>query len=122
MHVERAQCELVVRGGEDDCGHGVDADGVDHLESRHPRHLDVQNDEVRLERAHRLHDLQPVLRLGHHLDVRATGEARADDAPRRRLVVGDDHARGHAVRHGSSMVSRRPPSSRFRSVSVWRSP
>src|SRR5258706_468794 len=66
--------------------------------------------------------LQPVLRLGDDLDVRVPAEVRADEAAGRRFVVGDEDARRHAVLHGSSMVSRNPPSSRFTSVRRWRSP
>jgi hypothetical protein len=108
VHLEGAHRVGVVRGDEDDERHLAGAHRADHVEPVAAGHLDVEEDEVRPERPDGVDGLGPGTRLADDAHVGVAREQRAQAAPRRRLVVGDEHghrrARG-AVRGGGSVRS-----------------
>jgi hypothetical protein len=62
-HLERTNRAMVVRSHDDHAGHPVGANRLDHREAVHPRHLDVEQDQVRLLVANRGDGFSPVARF-----------------------------------------------------------
>ena len=72
---------------------GEDAPG--RLEAVELGHADVHQHDGRVEARRLVDRLEPVARLGHHLDVLLAGEQHAKAGAHHRLVVGDEHADAH---------------------------
>jgi hypothetical protein len=102
-HLERFQGELIEGGDEDGHRHRRHADLPDDLETVQPRHLYVEEDQLGGQAADGLHRFRAAPGRGHHGDIRLLGQKIGDPLPGQRLIVGDDHAKGLAVRHA------RPP-------------
>ena len=83
-----------VEGREDqDPGGGIGReDAPGGLEAVELRHADVHQDDGRVKALRLAHCLEPVARLGHHLDVLLAGQQHAEPGAHHRLVVGDEHA------------------------------
>ena len=93
---EGAQRVLVVGGDEHHRREIADPQLLDHAEAVQLRHLHVQEHQVRLQLAHRLHALSPVGALADQLDSRLRFHQLAEAQPRQRLVVNDQRADAHA--------------------------
>jgi hypothetical protein len=65
-----------------------------------PRHLDVEQRDVRLEDADLLQRGPAVLGLAHHLEVRSSLQRENDTIPEDRMVVRHIHPDPRAVVHG----------------------
>ena len=105
VHLERADRVTVVGGDEDDGD--VAADELEHVEPVELRHLDVEQQQVRLQLGRGLHGLEAVGALGDDLDVGMRGQPLAKNAARQRLVV-DDRRRECGRRADSLMTLMRP--------------
>ena len=98
---------------------------LQHLEAVQLRHLDVEEEDVRGEFAHRFHRFEAVGALADDLEVRVGGEQLAQHAARQLLVVDNERAdagRAHgtaasgSAAHGSEISARkRVPFSAVRS-------
>lgn len=70
---------------------GAAADLRSGDQSIHPRHPDVEQDNIRAMQLYRLHRLPTVSCLGHHLDLALGGQDRAHAGPDHLLVVVQQH-------------------------------
>ena len=101
--VDRVQLEggdrvLVVGGGEDDGRPGdrrIGAEGAQHLEAGHPRHVDVHQDERRRELADRLQRADAVGAGADQLEHRHLVHPRAERFARERFVFGNEGPVAH---------------------------
>ncbi len=93
-------CEFV--GGQDPSGR---LDPVEH------GHTDVHQDDVRIHTGRFSDRIEPVLGLGHDLDVGFLGEQHAQSRPHHRLVVDQEYADRHDVWpfNGSLALRKKPP-------------
>ena len=87
--LERAQRVLIVGGHEDHERHALAADGFDHLEAVHLRHLHVEEHEIRLVIDDRRDGFFAVAALADDLDVRLARQQPGQPLPRERLIVHD---------------------------------
>src|SRR5690606_36826874 len=95
VRLEGLQGELVVGGDEDGHRHPLDAYPFEHAEAVEPRHLDIEEDQVRLHFADRFDRLDPVLALPRELHVVLPGEQVADARACQRFIVDDEGLRRH---------------------------
>ncbi len=65
---------LLVSGEEDHCRHLLDANRMDHVESRQPRHPHVEEHEVRRELANRPYRIGAIRARRDDLDIRLLTE------------------------------------------------
>jgi hypothetical protein len=102
----------VERGQDQDPNAGVGRkDPPRCLESVELGHPDVHQHHGRREPRGLVDRLEPIARLGDHLDVGLAGEQHAEARAHHRLVVGDEHADAHtAVSTGSRALRMKPPS------------
>src|SRR5262249_24331096 len=94
--LERAHRELVVRGHEDD--RHLTSDELQHLEAIELRHLNVEQDQLRLQLSDRLDGLEAVGAFRRDLDVTAREQMLLEHLPRQHLVV-DDHDTKRRIGH-----------------------
>src|SRR5207302_272210 len=78
----------------------------EHFEAVQLRHLDVQEQEIRIVVGHGFHGLESVRALGGDLELFIRFEKLAKDVAGRRLVVDDDRT----DHRGNSMATRNRPS------------
>jgi len=71
-------------------GHFLD-DDLDRLESADPRHVQVEENQIRLQRARPLYAFQPVTRLVEHLEIVMAFEQRLDAAAKQGMVIDQQH-------------------------------
>ncbi len=83
---------VIVGGGEDDRRHVVRADVADHLESGFSGHLDIEEDEIRLQLANRRNRRQSIVGSAHDLDVVFVREQILEPLAGQALVVSDKDA------------------------------
>ena len=83
---------LVVRRDEDDVRYAFDADGLDHRESVHSWHSDVEIHEVGRVAKDRRHGFSPVATLADDFDVPLRIQPHADALARKRFVVHDQRS------------------------------
>ena len=108
------QVLVEVEGGEDHDARvrlGAGQDAARGLDAVHHRHLDVDQDDVRVQLAHRLDRLAAVAGLADHLEVVLGLEHQLEAAAKQHLIVGEEHA-GHAGAPSSGRRARtaKPPS------------
>src|SRR5437762_2692323 len=97
--LEGADRVLVVGGGEHDVPRRL-AERLQHLEAVHPRHLDVEEDEVRALLLDQPEGLHAVGRLPEEAHVVQAGQE-TDQAVARQLLVVDDHGADGAHRYAA---------------------
>ena len=93
--LERADRILVVRGHEDHRRHALRSDRVDDREAVHPRHLHVEQHQVRRLLANDGDRLASVARFRYGLDAGLTAEQQLQPLARERLVVHDENLQSH---------------------------
>ena len=91
---------MIEGGHEHDERHARRTDGLDDLEAARAGHLDVEEDQVRLQPADGIDRLGPGGALGDDLQPVFRREQRAQPLASERLVVGDEDAH-LAVRHAT---------------------
>jgi hypothetical protein len=74
VHIERADCVLVMRGHEHDPARDIVAERLEDAEAVLVGHLDVEEQQIRPELPDEKHRLFPVRRLTDDLDGRMFGE------------------------------------------------
>ena len=87
--LECAQRVLIVGGDEDDQRHALAADRFDHFEAVHLRHLNIEEDEIRLVIDDGGHGFFSVAALRDDLDIAFTGQQRGKSLPREWFIVHD---------------------------------
>jgi hypothetical protein len=92
VHLERAQGELVVGGGEDIVRFG--AGQFDHLEAIELGHLDVEEHQFRLQLADGLDGLEAIRAFADDLDVGMRCQVLAQQPARQVFVVHDQYPHG----------------------------
>jgi hypothetical protein len=75
------------------------AQGPGRLDAVHERHLDVDDDGVRLQRVRELDALAAVARLAHDLEARIGGERRGKRDAEGLVVLGDENPMGSPESH-----------------------
>jgi hypothetical protein len=125
--LEGGERVLVIRGHEDDRRHHTHSDGVEHLEPVHFGHLDVQEEDIGLEREDRVDRGGPVLALPHQIDIGLGRDQVAQPFAGWRLVVDDERGEPHAPlstggRSGITTRASRPRGDRFVSSKTWSLP
>jgi hypothetical protein len=94
MRLERLDRVIVEGGHENDGRHCIHRQRPQHVEAVHPRHLDVQEDEVGLVPADQVQRLAAVAGFGHDIDIVHVLETQFEAATRQRLVVDDQGFQG----------------------------
>jgi hypothetical protein len=120
MDLERFDRVLVIGGDEDD--RDLAPEQLQHVKAVQLRHLNVEEDQIRLLLRDRFHRLETVAALCDDVDVRVRCEQLAQQHPRQRFIVNNDHPQWHfrARRHTVARVTtgirtstrNRPSSSR----------
>ena len=98
--LEGVEGMLGIRGHEHDGRQGT-PEPSDHLESVHDRHLDVQEDQIRLQMADLPQRRLPAVRFAHDLDVFHGGQPFQQHSAGQRLIVHDQYTQffpGHVTR------------------------
>lgn len=106
--VKGAQGMLVVGRDENDGRQLLRPQGVEHVEPVHPRHLDVQEYQVRLVFADGGHRRRAVPAFAGYLYIRLGREQRAETLAPERLVIHQECADLHAVRKGRTTSTVQP--------------
>ena len=88
MNLEGTQCVLIVGSGEDD--RHLSAYELQHFEAVQLRHLDVQEEQIRLQFGDRLHGFKSISTLGDDLYFRVLGQKLTYHLTREIFVVDDD--------------------------------
>src|SRR5687768_6889573 len=96
MHLERPQCVAVVRRDEHDRREMRRRDSRDDVEPVEAGNLNVEKDQVGLERDNRVDCRLPVLRFAYNLNVFLATKPNAQPLARERLVV-DEHRSNDAA-------------------------
>ena len=97
LHVKGANRVLVIGGDEHGRRHPIDADGLDHLEAVHARHLQIEKHQVRRRLANVIDGFFAGRRGAGQFDARFRGEQRHQALAGHRLIVGHQDANHHAT-------------------------
>src|SRR5690606_41640298 len=84
----------IVRGAEYRHRQRFVRDTREHIEARHPWHLDVEEHEIRLLPCDRLERLAAVAALGHDFDVAVLLKPNLNASSRELLIVHENRANG----------------------------
>jgi hypothetical protein len=121
VHVEGAQGVVVVRGHEHDPGRHRGAS--EEIEPRFARHLDVEEDDVRLLPGEMSRRLAHARRLSAHFDFGMHRQQRAQLLPRQALVVHDQRRQAipaHVATPSTSSIRARTQPSSCPTSNRWR--
>jgi hypothetical protein len=102
VHLEGIHGVFVVGGHEDDHGHVVALEFFDHLEAVHPRHLDIQKQQIRVVLGNGGESLRSIGALGDHVNLRQLLQANRESAAGKLFVV--DNYGAESV-HAASLVA-----------------
>ena len=111
MRLERVDREAVEGRHEDDHRHAFLRHAREHVQTREPRHLDIEEHEVRRVLLDGRERSTTVGALGDDLDIVLVAQADLESASRELLVVDDDGADGHgctACSYGRVISMRKP--------------
>src|SRR5690242_1058881 len=95
MHFKGVHCVAVVSCHENNHRHVPAAQGVQHAETVHFRHLHVKKDQVWLMLQYAVDSLLSVRKFSNHSDFWIGGEQGSDPLASQRLVIHDDCANLH---------------------------
>ena len=117
LRLERAQRMVAISRDEDEQGRLDLHQALDHRKAVEARHLDVEEDEVRLVGLDRADRLAAVRRGGDDLDIVVRLEPQLQPLRRQRLVIDQDGPDAHEslspLSKGISMITLNPPRSFF---------
>src|SRR6202012_2643194 len=91
LHLKGGQRVRVIGGQKDDAGDRPLRQGTQYLYAAHPRHLDIEKYQVRLERKNRPYRVLAICALSDHRDVGVLRKAKTDTAAGQRFVVHDQY-------------------------------
>ena len=91
MHVECAQCVLVVGGDEDDEGHQLARQRLEHLEPGRSRHVHIEEHDVGELLDDHCNGFVAIPGFADDLEIGLAAEPHAQNFARKRFVVGDDY-------------------------------
>ena len=103
VRVERTQRVLVERGGEDQRGHVVSSQGLDHAKAVQARQLQIQHEQIGAQGTDGVDRFQPVRTLRDEREIGVTLDGTPEAEARERLVV-DRHDADRAILHAAPRV------------------
>src|SRR5262245_15386586 len=129
VHLESAQCVAIERRHENDGRQAIAADRLEHVETVHLRHLDVEQHNVRRQRTDGRRGGAAVPRLADDVHVGNLSEEPAQPPACHGFIVYNQHPKRHPVttplwsdRHGMARRTRTPPPSTLETSIDWSGP